>query len=205
MNNGFFRETDPHVRTIEELGFRIPDGWWSRPWEYQWAYEQITPNVVLADMGVGRHYRPFGDWATYKASKVYAVDASPEVMSVNFKRPVEKVVGDFTEKIEFFDDSSLDELVCISVLEEASDWRKGLMEFYRVLRPLGRAILTFDVHYDESKPQHPRWKGMNLEAFRDTAYNGRWRLDPIELNRPQNLIHHSEFNLCCYHTVLTKL
>jgi ubiquinone/menaquinone biosynthesis C-methylase UbiE len=96
-------------------------------------------------------------------------------------------------------DGAVDTIFCISVLEhlKIDTVKKALREFYRVLKPGGRLILTLDITMDGrySCIRKPVELFSIAEGFKYTEY----QKDP-----PQDAIRNNECGLYCYHAVMTK-
>src|SRR5690349_14866616 len=96
--NAFFKNDDNRLDVV--AGFRIPEGWWSRRYEYAYCLQFAEPGQIVADMGAGRDYRPFKDALAEICGCVYAVDKDPLNFSDQFQIPnLKYITADMTKPI----------------------------------------------------------------------------------------------------------
>jgi len=212
--NAYFRINDPHPQNFG--GFDIPDGWWSRPYEYHWAihyglnrlaleFGSTDRRFIAADMGCGWHYRPFHDALATICEFVYGVDHHPEVMELPPMQNGKFVVADLAKPITEIEAGSLDRIFCISVLEELINYRDALAEFKRLLKDKGTIVLTCDVPYNVDKPAHQLYKGVGLDDLEDAIKDvGLRYTGTIDRVKYDDLLHNEDFNLCVWHCTLKK-
>ncbi len=202
-NNAFFKMNDPTVNSI--AGYAICEQWWSRKYEYPWAFKFAHPNDICADMGCGWMQRPFKDALATFCQKVYAVETDRRVLQlVGHPGVMEFVIADFTKPIAAIADNSLDRVYCISVLEDLGIgvW-PALVEFARCLKPDGRIVITTDVQYDEWLPRG-QYPGMNLDDLFDAIDNAGLEFDGDIDEDKSDAVYHDGFNLCVWHCVLKR-
>jgi ubiquinone/menaquinone biosynthesis C-methylase UbiE len=201
--NGFFKRTDEHAEMVN--GYPINPGWWSRCYEYPWAFGYAEEGLIVADMGCGWTPRPFMRALADCCEYTYAVDGDERLLDQEGQECLELLVGDFTREVWQIEAGSLDRVFCISVLEDVGEKvRKALDEFTRCLKVGGLAVLTFDVQYDLAKPLG-RYPGVNLADFKHAVLPAGFAFrDQVQTDK-MNAVYHEEFNLCCYHCVLQKL
>ena len=212
--NAFFRVTDNHPQMFGD--FELPAGWWSRAFEYSWAFTYAAHMQLLEygakqvrytvmDAGCGWHYRPFHDALTTVCDFVYGVDHHKEVLDLPPMQNGAFVVADFSKPIPEIPEASLDRVFCISVLEELVNYQDALAEFKRLLKPNGLIVLTCDVPYDTDKPEHELYKGVKLDDLEKAIVAVGLRYDgSIDRVKHDDLLHNDLFNLCVYHCVLRK-
>lgn len=201
--NAYFKTSDPYI--IEMGGFEIPAGWWSRCWEYSFAMQFAEEGNVAADMGCGWHYRPLHDWLSNVCDFVYGVDHHVEVLDLPPMQKGAFVVADFSQPIDAIEPASLDRIFCISVLEELINYEQALAEFKRLLKDDGRIVLTCDMPYNDSKPAHDKYKGVKLDELEAAMVRVGLQYDGSVCRvKPEDALHHDEFNLMVYHCVLKK-
>lgn len=202
FQNAFIRKSDPRADSVN--GYEIPEGWWSRRWEYRFAMEFAGPGQIVMDAGCGWHYRPLHDYLSTVCEFVYGVDHHVEVLDLP---PMQKgvfVVADFANPIDPIPAASLDRIFCISVLEELIDYKKALSEFKRLLKPDGLIVLTLDAPYDPAKPAHDKYKGVNLDelevAIQDVGLQYTGTINRVK--EYDDLLFNIDFNLCVWHCTL---
>jgi SAM-dependent methyltransferase len=198
--NGFFKYSDKRSEIV--AGMKLPEQWWSRPYEYGWALGHAEASQVAADMGTGWMYRPFKDALAEICGFVYAVDLDVRLMQQQPADNMQFVIASITQPIKQIEAASLDRIFCISVLEDMGDMiGDAVAEFARLLKPDGRMILTFDVQYDMDKPlgQYP---GVALGKFLNSLDENGLVIDGELVLDKKNAVYHEGFNLCCLHTVV---
>ena len=145
----FFRTTDWKVTEMGD--FILPETWWSRPYEYLWASLMIQKGEIVLDAGCGIEH-PFKFYLG-RFCTAYACDNDPNIGKVI-------IPADCNLTIDYADITDLpypyklfDKVFCISVLEhlDPESRRDALLEFYQVLKPGGKLIMTLD--YPTSDPQ----------------------------------------------------
>jgi SAM-dependent methyltransferase len=200
--SGVFHVGD--VRADKIMEWNIPSTWWSRGYEYPWAFSHARPDTVVADMGCGYEFRPLKNALAEVCKKVYAIDMRPAVLKLQTDAPALEIkVDDFTSDLRWLADASLDTIFCISVLEDVANWRGALRNWKRILKRSGQVVLTFDITYNPNKPQHELYKGLNLTDFWNRAYQIGWMSEgPINVTMPENAVVHTDYNLACYHCIL---
>ena len=202
--NGFFKLND---RKVDELaGTQIPREWWSRGYEYAFAIDNALMGHAAADMGCGWMPRPLTPWLAKFYDKVYAVDADNRLLEQDKAANVVHVIADMTEEIRYIKANSVNDLYCISVLEDLQKPDKiaaALKEFRRILKPGGCAIITFDVQYDINKPC-PVYPGI-ADASKFLELAAAAGLSPVtEVSYDKRgAVVNDEWNLCVFHCVLT--
>lgn len=199
-DNGFFTYSDERSEII--AGMKIPQDWWSRPYEYAWALKYAKPGDAVADMGCGWMYRPFKDALADVCGYVVAMDTDNRLLEQTKKDNMAFVVADFT-KHTGYEDGFFDTIFCISVLEDLGYFgmRDALKEFARLLKPGGRIIITFDVQYDLDKPLG-KYPGVVYPELMASLDGNKLVTDgSFEYNKT-NAVHHDGFNLCCAHMVV---
>jgi len=200
--NGFFKFDDEHVTDL--MGHPLHTSWWSRHYEYPWAFEYAEADLVVADMGAGWTPRPFKDALADLGCQVYAVDNDSKVLELPARDGLVFVYADMTKPIKEIAEGSLDRVFCISVLEDVGHKvPMALKEFYRCLKHGGLCVLTFDVQYNKEKPLGP-YPGVNFYDFSDAVFQTgfEWQ-DKIDFDK-KGVVNHQEFNLCVFHCVLRK-
>jgi ubiquinone/menaquinone biosynthesis C-methylase UbiE len=157
----FIRRDDPRV---EQMIFRLPSAWWSRPYEYAWAQNFIRSTDVVLDAACGISH-PFKLWLVDHAAEVHACDNDERILSSEAIR--RDIVNDFGEsaldllngrleqicyaradlRLLPYSEDTFDRVFCISVLEHLDQAARtiALNEMGRVLKPNGQMLLTFDV------------------------------------------------------------
>ncbi len=200
--NGYFKRTD--IKRTEIMGCPIEEAWWSRVYEYPWAFNFATFADIAADMGCGWMQRPFKNMIQPICKHIYAVDIDKRVLLHEPYENITYVVGDMTKRIDAVPEGRIDKLFCISVLEDIGDKLPfALSEFYRLLTDDGLVIATFDVWYDRLEPlgQYP---GIEPEYFFECAKaTGFVPVGNVSYDKT-DLVFSPDFNLCCYHAVLEK-
>ena len=200
--NGYFKVTDPAI--IELAGYLLPKDWWSRPWEYAWAIRLAKPGQIVADMGCGWMYQPFKDALSQVCRHVYAVDADSRLLKQMHPDNMSFSIANFTMPISDIEDSSLDAIFCISVLEDLGDMATpALQEFSRCIKDDGFVALTFDMPYDDSLPT-PVYPGLPREKFEQAVRYSGLKLSGGTNHNKDNAVHHEEWNLCVFHGLLRK-
>lgn len=201
MNNAFFKTTDQKLSSIG--GGPIPDGWWSRGYEYPWAGKFAEPGHIVADMGAGWHERPFKHFLAEVCGEVYAVDIHPEFPKLNDERPFPSNLKAIVADMCTVELPPLDVIFCISVFEDLGDVKlRALQNFYKLLKPGGKVVMTFDTQYDFKKPLG-KYPGVGMKEFVETAVAAGFPIHEINADK-ENLVFHEGFNLCVFHTVLVK-
>lgn len=202
--NAYFRVTDPKVLNV--AGFEIPQGHWSRFWEYRFAMDYAQPNTICADMGAGWHYRPLHDYLAQHTGFCYAVDHHKEILDLPPMTNGAFVVADFSKPITEIEEKSLDRIFCVSVLEELINYQDALSEFKRLLKDDGLIVLTCDMPYDETKPAHDKYKGVRLEDLeKATEAVGLRYTGSVNRVKYDDLLHNDDFNLCVWRCTLQKI
>jgi len=200
--NGFFKVTDK--KADEVGGYAISPNWWSRGYEYPWAFQFAKAGMVVADMGCGWSPRPFKSALADKCELTYAVDGNVRILDFQNREGLVYTVADFTESVDAINEESLDRVFCISVLEDVGPKvGKALYQFCKLLKPGGMAVITFDVQYDMDKPlgHYPAVKSENFA--RDVELSGLILREPLEMDK-SGAVHNLDFNLACYHCILEK-
>jgi len=200
INNGIFQKGAKRSDII--AGMKIPQDWWSRPYEYAWALNYAKPGDVVADMGCGWMYRPVKEALASICGKVYAVDANEKLLEQAPAENMKFIIADITKPIEQIEAGSLDTIFSISVLEDLGDMVADVFkEFKRLLKPEGRIVITCDTQHDLEKPLG-RYPGVNLVNFFRAIKESGLELDGgLSLDKSE-AIYHEGFNLCCLHLVV---
>ncbi len=148
----------------EKLIYDLPESWWSRPYEYEWCTNFISPHDVVLDAGCGISH-PLKFYLAGYSSEVYACDIDARILSQ------EAVIQDIADDIGMesarqvmarstvnlhltqadlmklpYADESFDTIFCISVIGHLSveDAARAVREFHRTLNGEGLLVLTFD-------------------------------------------------------------
>ncbi len=161
-----------HGEALEKYGRHWgmdPFKLWSRRWEYPFVaarllrFGQSDPRsqtkFEVMDAGSGVTYFPYFICGQLSQAKFVCVDYDetyvPMFEAIN--RTEESAASGGGQKVRFIKaslqnlplaDGALDAICCISVLEHTDNYAQILNEFFRVLRPGGLFVLTFDLSLD---------------------------------------------------------
>ncbi|KGE16258.1 class I SAM-dependent methyltransferase [Paenibacillus wynnii] len=148
----------------EKLVYDLPDSWWSRPYEYEWCMNFISPHDTVLDAACGISH-PLKFHLAETCEEAYACDADERILSEKAimdgiiqdvgEKAAREVLHSRTDRLHLahanltnlpYDDESFDTIFCISVLEHltSEDTIYALREFHRTLNGEGLLILTFD-------------------------------------------------------------
>ena len=200
--NAFFKKSDPALDVIG--GQALNPSWWSRMYEYAWAIQFAGPALKVADMGAGWSGRPFKEGLADLCKEVYAIDQDPRFLDLpNDRENLHFIVANFEQEIMFIEPQSFDVVFCISVLEDLTNYDAALREFYRVLKPGGQLVITCDSQYDERKPL-TKYPGVSFDRLFDAIQEAGFRLPNGMDMDVEDAVFHEEWNLACWHMVLTK-
>jgi len=128
---------------------------WSRQWEYPFVAQVIqrtkgTTNIL--DAGSGITFFPYFLASQNRRATITCFDSDAMLRNM-----FQRVESDEKSQVKFmqgqlektsFRDKSFDLIYCVSVLEHSKQVRDILLEFYRILKPQGKLILTFDISLD---------------------------------------------------------
>ena len=143
--------------TFESMSREINWTHWSRIYEYPWVmtYGGFRKGQWILDAAGGN-----GDLQRFLAGTgAQVVNIDHDVSSQQKVRNVINVEGDLRE-LHGVQSGVFHRVVNVSVLEHIEEWEKVLEELWRVLKPGGRLLLTFDV------ASYARW---NHSIDRDAA------------------------------------
>ncbi len=149
---------------IKKFIFDLPEAWWSRPYEYEWARQFAGENDVCLDAACGMSH-PLKFYLHDKCKVVYACDIDERITSsVTILEAIAAELGEeiarqlpakYLSGIRYtqaniarlpYENKMFDRIYCISVLEhlEYLDIIKTFSEFSRVIKDDGLIILSFD-------------------------------------------------------------
>ena len=214
--NDYFRIDDPHPPYFGAM--KLPEGWWSRAYEYDWAFKvaDVAPGMDVADMGCGYTYRPFKTVLAASGCNVLAVDINEKVKELHEPEypNLKTHIQDMRYPIRDKDGNNLkfDRIFCLSVLEDMqgkhgkrmANIDAALRSFASNLKPEGQIILTFDVRYTEEVPLV--WPGVTLalmmEAISTAGLDFKGGHGELKLQAGEDFVRHEEWGLAVYHCVL---
>lgn len=185
----YFKKDDEH--DFEKAsGLKLPDEWWSRPYEYCWALNFALKKDVTLDAGCGQIH-PFKYALGKKCKKVFAVDKidiikddSQKVQNIDF---IKSDILDLDENMRF------DKIFCISVLHQLTNDEivEILNKFKNLIKNDGQIIITLD---------HPQLKTYDFIKLVDNAE--LCFSTSIDFMNKENVITGSYGGLRCYRAVL---
>lgn len=132
--------------------------------EYPAAMRGLAPKPGMTALDIGSNYRPWPLWMLSSGCEVTVSDLpeqAGELARYGAHDLVKRNAARFhaaaqdATRLEF-SDASFDRVTCISVIEHIPDDAAVMRQIGRVLKPGGRAVLTFPVGRDESPdPANP--------------------------------------------------
>lgn len=161
LSSRFFIQTDAKA---DRLFFKLPNTWWSRPYEYEWAKHFANPGDIVLDAACGISH-PFKFFLSDRCKEVHACDMDPRIVSPDEilqdikndfgREEANRVSKNYFEKIQFiranltslpYMNKKFDKIFCISVLEhlDFNILKMAFAEFRRVLKDDGVIVVTFD-------------------------------------------------------------
>jgi len=133
---------------------------WSRQWEYPFVYSKIQElaqhksQLRILDAGSGVTFFPYFLNAKSNASVCccdYDKNLSNIFKNINFcKGKIEEFSAANLSSIPY-EKESFFIVYCISVLEHTDNYEAIIEEFFRILRPGGSLVVTFDISLDGTR------------------------------------------------------
>ncbi len=157
FSNAFLANNAEALRPYVERWVADPLHQWSRQWEYPFVNDRIRqlferPSLRVLDAGSGATFFPY---------YVMSQHGDAHVSCCDYDKSLAKIYDQLNDaaqtKVAFsvadlrnlpFEDQSFDVVYCVSVLEHTNAYEAIVDEFYRVLRPGGKLVITFDISLD---------------------------------------------------------
>jgi ubiquinone/menaquinone biosynthesis C-methylase UbiE len=144
---------------------------WSRQWEYPFVYSRLKSlkrNVKIFDAGSGISFLPFLLAKSNIRANIICGDRD-----VTLKNIYDNLITQEKKRVKFvytdlvktpFHSNYFDAIYCVSVLEHCTHMPEIIDEFYRILKPQGALIITFDISLDGDSeiPVHEAKKLLQL-------------------------------------------
>jgi ubiquinone/menaquinone biosynthesis C-methylase UbiE len=159
FSNRFLSQFEADLRYYARKWVKDPLHNWSRQWEYPFVLSRLQSNmkmdeaVRVLDAGSGVTFFPY-----YLKNKNNFLDINCCDSDESLENIFKKINNQSQNKIDFscsdlkktiFKDNFFDVVYCISVLEHTQNYIEIIDEFYRIIKPGGKLIITFDVSIDE--------------------------------------------------------
>jgi len=153
---------------------------WNRQWEYPFVFSKVQSSLNIdekkriLDAGSGVTFFPYYIKSKYKSCNIYCCDNDKALARIFQK------INKREHSVEFscadlqrlpYEDDWFEIVYCISVLEHTDHYRDIIDEFYRVIKPNGRLIVTFDVSMDGTRQIIPE-KGAELLRMLRKKFDG---------------------------------
>jgi SAM-dependent methyltransferase len=193
LTSRFFTVQDKKMDHLDE--FKLPQEWWSRPYEYAWASTFLDKNDHILDAGCGISH-PFKIFASRKVKSCVALDHDQEIISLKNSNKLTYILGNLEDVDTIFNENTFDKIFCISVLEHLTPDLicKTLSNFKKVLKQDGKIILTID---------HPFLLSDHFVNY--VNKEGLIFSSDVDYNIDYNTVVKGPYNgLKCYRAVLEK-
>lgn len=163
---------------------------WSRQWEFPYVYEKVlshytgsaTKKFKVMDAGSGVTFFPYYIAETFDNSEIHCVDfnKSYETIFPETNKTQKKQVFFSKKSLDStgFENEYFDAIYCISVLEHTKNYKQIIDEFFNVLKPGGRLILTFDISLDGRNDISPKG-AVTLIDYLISKFKSDEGLEPI--------------------------
>lgn len=158
FSNDFILKYDVYLKKYARKWVKDPLHQWSRQWEYPFVLNKLRPTLSgsgkrrILDAGSGITFFPYYLGHEYPALDVQCCDRDGTLADT-----FEQINRDSNVKVGFtssalastpYDDDWFDCIYCISVLEHTADYATIVAELFRLLKPNGKLIVTFDLSLD---------------------------------------------------------
>jgi len=155
----FLRINASYLDAYSRKVVRDPFHQWSRQWEYPFTYCKIQSEsteakhkIRLLDAGSGVTFFPYYVQSCSDIIDVYCCDYDPDLKDTfdHINQKLNMNIGFSCADLRNtgYEDGSFDIIYCISVLEHTEKYSEIIEEFYRLLRPNGKLVVTFDISLD---------------------------------------------------------
>jgi SAM-dependent methyltransferase len=211
-NSRFIRVSDPKTTN---LIFSLPDYWWSRIYEYEWAAHFVEKEDVSLDAACGLCH-PFKFFLKDNCKEAHACDIDPGIKDRNVllkeieiaygKEAAENLPARYLEDIDYrianlaqlpYESGKFDKVYCISVLEHLSPkiMEKAFSEFARVLKADGMIVLTFD------------YPAINLKLLEELVRKTGLKFHgEVDFEMPEDALYTKMWGgIYCFRALLSKL
>lgn len=228
LTSRFFRQTDFCDR---QFVYTMPELWWSRKYEYQWAGQFADPNAVALDAACGIEH-PLKFYLADHCRACYACDSDPRLLDREDIRnsvvkgfhvePAEAFPERYLESIDYqqaslldlpYQDEQFDRIFCVSVLEHLRD-RCNKFPWLHRMGPLAECVRR-DIR--DSLAEFKRvltpnglivltfdFPRINLQYLRQLVNELQLRFaGPTDFQLPADAIYQPEKQLHCFRAVLT--
>jgi len=133
---------------------------WSRQWEYPYVYNKVREvaekgaELNVLDAGSGVTFFPYYLSNELSDSNIHCCDYD------DLEKTFDEINSQLNKKIKFlnsdlrslpYERESFHVIYCISVLEHTNEYERIIDEFYRLLRPGGSLVITFDISLDGTR------------------------------------------------------
>ena len=164
---------------------------WSRQWEYPFALSRIHSILErdgrkrILDAGSGVTFFPYYIKSKYDSADVYCIDYDKTLGKIfgliNSRNKHQVEFSSFDLRETRYEDAYFDIVYSISVLEHTDNYEEIMEEFYRITKPGGKVIITFDISLDGTRDISPE-RGTELLRALTTKFENEENLSP-ELHR----------------------
>ncbi|MHA6529511.1 class I SAM-dependent methyltransferase [Paenibacillus sp. BAC0078] len=198
----------------EQLIYELPESWWSRPYEYEWCTNFISPHDAVLDAASGIA-EPLKFYLAGRSAEVHACDIDARILSWDAimqeiadeigEEAVQLAQASRTPRLHLaqtdltalpYADESFDTIFCISVLEHLSleDSVRAIQEFHRTLNGEGLLVLTFE------------YPTVNLQRMNDLLLQAGFQYwGETDFMLPADAVRSGESGgLSCFRAVLKK-
>ncbi len=188
----FFNKKDKTITKLES--FKIPNTWWSRPYEYYFASKFLDKKDIVLDAGCGFQH-PFKFYASKRVKKLFALDIDERLNSISSTNKLQIINDDILNIKNYVPEEYFDKIFFISILSKVQfEAIRILREVSKVLKSDGKIIVTVD--FPDLKPNYL------IEIVKRSGL--KFALTP-NYKQSENDIISKNGNIKCYNAILQKL
>lgn len=159
FSDAFIREAGSEISSYNKKWVRDPLHQWSRQWEYSYVIQQIKDHKKnkkgyrVLDLGSGVTFLPYYLINKSKVTEVVALDYDKslqglfDLVNKKLKTTVKFVHHDMRE-LNKLKAEQFDAIYSVSVLEHTDAYEKIISDSFKLLKPKGMFVLTFDISLD---------------------------------------------------------